>query len=91
MRIGNIKYFNLYLLILFSFIVRIAAVYHYGDAEIEHEWKELLINLYNNGVLSLHQFDGKIIPSVFMPPLYVYFLYTLKLFTPENFDLIKII
>jgi len=71
--------------------VRIAAVYHYGDAEIEHEWKELLINLYNNGVLSLHQFDGKIIPSVFMPPLYVYFLYTLKLFTPENFDLIKII
>ena len=91
MSIGNKNYFNLYLLILFSFIVRIAAIHHYGDVEIEYEWKELLNNLYNSGVLSLYQFDGKFIPSVFMPPLYVYFLYALKLFTPENVDLIKVI
>ena len=35
MSIGNKNYFNLYLLILFSFIVRIAAIHHYGDVEIE--------------------------------------------------------
>ena len=91
MRIGNKNYFNLYLLILFSFLVQIAAVYYHGDTEIEHEWKILLENLYNSGALSLHQFEGKFIPSVFMPPLYVYFLYALKLFTPENVDLIKVI
>ena len=59
MRIGNIKYFNLYLLILFSFIVRIAAVYHYGDAEIEHEWKELLINLYNNALTRINNMTNR--------------------------------
>ena len=91
MSIGNKNYFNLYLLILFSFIVRIAAIHHYGDVEIEYEWKILIHNLYNNGVLSLHEFDGKFIQSVFMPPLYVYFLYTLKLFTPANIDLIKVL
>ena len=91
MNIANKNYFNLYLLILFSFLVRVIAVYYYGDAEIEYEWKTLLNNLYNNGVLSIYKFDDKFVPSAFMPPLYAYFLFTLKLLVPENVYLIKVV
>ena len=99
MKINIKNYYNLYLLIAFSFLLRIIAIHYYGDKSIDHEWGSLLNNLYNNGVLSL-QFElnpyviyegNKLIPSVFMPPLYVFFLYLLKLLTPTNIELVKVV
>ena len=77
--------------IIFSFILRIVAVYFYGDTTIEYEWETLLKNLNEHGVLSLYSFDGKQIPSVFMPPLYILFLFILSFFSPENIELAKIV
>ena len=88
----NIKnYFNLHLLIIFSFLIRIMAVYYYGDERLEYEWSILLNNLYNHGILALNSFEGKLIPSVYMPPLYIFFLFLLKLITPESFELVQVI
>ena len=88
----NIKYNqNLYLLLVFSFIIRIVAVYYYGDTTIEYEWKTILKNLNEHGTLSLYSFDGRQAPSVFMPPLYIFFLFTINFFTPENIKLAKIV
>lgn len=88
----NIKYNqNLYLLLVFSFIIRIVAVYYYGDTTIEYEWKTILKNLNEHGTLSLYSFDGWQVPSVFMPPLYIFFLFTINFFTPENIKLAKIV
>ena len=71
-RISN--YFNLWTLIILTFVIRVVAAYYFGDAGLEQEWLVLFKNLYNHGVLSLRSFDGNLIPSVFMPPLYVFFI-----------------
>ena len=83
--------FNLYFLIIITLAIRIIAVYYIGDEKLEHEWLILFRNLYNHGVLSLRSFDGNFIPSVFMPPLYVFFIYFLKIISPESIELTKII
>ena len=83
--------FNLYFLIIITLAIRIIAVYYIGDDKLEHEWLILFRNLYNHGVLSLQSFDGNFIPSVFMPPLYVFFIYFLKIISPESIELAKII
>ena len=82
----NFKKFNdvSYLLIL-SFFVGLLTIYYYGDTSIENEWSTLLDNLYSHGTLAFRSFDGNLIPSVYMPPLYVYFLYLIKIFNPDFF------
>ena len=91
MKIKDESHIVLGLLIVFALTIRIIAVYLYGDTVLEYEWQILLNNLYNNGVLSLHSFNEKFIPSAFMPPLYVFFLYILKLATPENIQFTNIV
>ena len=39
--------------------------------------------------LSYRSFDDELIPSVYMPPLYVYYLYCVDFITPKNFNLVK--
>ena len=85
-RISN--YFNLWTLIILTFVIRVVAAYYFGDAGLEQEWLVLFKNLYNHGVLSLRSFDGNLIPSVFMPPLYVFFILFLKIISPENVELV---
>ncbi len=88
----NLKFFyNIPSLLLFSFLLRGIATYYLGDTEIENEWLLLFRNLYDNGTLSFRMFEGNSIPSVYMPPLYVFFLYFLKLISPENIPFIKFI
>ena len=88
----NLKFFyNVPFLLLFSFLLRSIATYYFGDTEIEHEWLLLFRNLYNNGTLSFRVFDGNLIPSVYMPPLYAFFLLFLKLISPGSIEFIKFI
>ena len=61
----------------------------YGDLNLENEWGVLFNNLKNNGVLAYISLEGYLIPSVYMPPLYVYFIYLVDLVTPDNFDLVR--
>ena len=85
----NIKnYYNLQLLLIFSFILRVIATYYYGDNKLAYEWSILFNNLYNSGTLAMHSFDGELVPSVYMPPLYVFFIFLIKHITPENVELV---
>ena len=87
MKIVIKNYLMLYLLIIFSFLIRIVVVYHYGDIRLENEWGILVNNLYNHGKLSLYSFDGNFIPSTLMPPLYVFFIFLIKIIIPDNIDI----
>jgi 4-amino-4-deoxy-L-arabinose transferase-like glycosyltransferase len=80
-------FFNLPVLMILSVIMRFIATYFYGDDVLEYEWLTLLRNLNNYGIISLEKF----IPSVFMPPLYLFVLYVLQFITPENFELVKVV
>ena len=75
---------GLFYLLTLSFFLRLAAIYYYGDISIDNEWSTLLENLSKHKTLSFRSFDGILIPSVYMPPLYAFFLYFVKFFSPEN-------
>ncbi len=92
------------LLIFLSIISRLIAMYFFPDTRLDNEWGKLVHNLEISGILginvviddytALHKFaesSDVVLPSIFMPPLYVYFIYFVKLLSANLFDLIKII
>ena len=70
----------LILLIILSIFIRIPVILIFGDSALENEWKILVNNLITNGTLSLINFDDFLLPNLFMPPLYSYYLYILSFF-----------
>ena len=62
-------------LIVASFLIRILTVYFIKDTHIEHEWSHLLNNLIEHKSYSFRSFNGELVPSVLIPPLYAFFLY----------------
>ena len=91
----------LILLSVFSFLIRIPIIIFLGAATVENEWESLLYNLINHKVLSLGEsavaapgtitFDGFLLPNLWMPPLYSYYLYVFSFFNLENQSFILLI
>ena len=92
------------LLLTFSLLARLLAMYLIGDTEIENEWKILLHNLSEKGVLGFYvisensvvipKMAGKtdiVLPSVFMPPLYAYIIFIFKYFFSNFLNYVNLI
>ena len=75
-------------LIIFSFFARVASVLIYGDTIIYNEWNILLNNLIDYKTYSFYTFEDQLIPSTYMPPLYPFLLYFLKII---SFDLVNLL
>ena len=95
--------FTILNILLISLVIRILFSIFYSDLELKNEWAILVHNLEVTGVLGLNvnidnfyaspKFaspDEIVLPSVFMPPLYAYFIFILKVFT-DFLNYIKII
>ena len=78
------KYFSIYSIIFLGLIARTIITIFYADIGIDNEWRGMLINLYENGILSIRSVNGSPVPNLFMPPLYPIFLYGLKLVFLKN-------
>ena len=79
-------------LFLISIFSRIPVIVMFGDTSLEHEWQHLVYNLINNGKLVWQTFDnGFLLPNLWMPPLYAYYLYAFSFFGLENQDYIFLI
>lgn len=89
MKLINKHFYNIFLAISISFILRLLLLDSYGDHSFENEWGILFNNLKNSGVLAYRSFEDNLIPSVYMPPLYVYFIFIVDLIKPEVFNLIN--
>lgn len=72
-------YKKLGLIIFVGAILRVIAIFFFGDDEVANEWGIILNNLEQNKILSVRSVDGVPVPNIFMPPLYPLFLYVLKL------------
>ena len=88
MKLSNYYKYNIIIVISISIILRLLLIDSYADQSLVNEWGILFDNLKNNGVLAF-SFDGVLIPSVYMPPLYIFFIYLVDLITPDYFDLVK--
>ena len=79
-------------LILFSAFIRIPVILIYGDSNLEHEWELLVNNLIEHGQLVYEIFDnGMLLPNLWMPPLYTYYLYCFSFFGLEDQNYIRLI
>ena len=79
-------------LILFSAFIRIPVILIYGDPNLEHEWELLVNNLIEHGQLVYEIFDnGMLLPNLWMPPLYAYYLYCFSFFGLEDQNYIRFI
>ena len=70
----------LMLIILFSFLIRIPVILIYGDTSLENEWKIIVENLVEHKILAFRNFDGYLLPNLYMPPLYPIYLYLFSFF-----------
>ena len=90
-KIIKFKFSILFFLILISFIIRLMAVLLYGDDKIDNEWNVLLENLYNYKIYAYHKFENKLIPTSYMPPLYPFVLFFLKILSFEKINMLYLI
>ena len=79
--LSKTKIYFLTWLILLSFLLRLISVYFVRDINIEHEWHILLDNLIKYRSYSFYTFNDQLIPSVLLPPIYLFFLYFVKIVT----------
>ena len=89
MKLFDKYFYNIFIIISISIILRFYLIDKYGDNILEYEWKTLFYNLKDNGTLSFRTFNGELIPSVYMPPLYIYFIYIVDFFIFKNANLVK--
>jgi hypothetical protein len=82
-----------FLAILFSitFLIRVPIIYLYGDINLENEWLILFNNLTKYQTLALITFDDFLVPNLWMPPLYAYYLYFLSFLNLEGKSFINLV
>jgi len=83
--------FTIFLLIIFSALIRIPVIIIFGDTNLENEWLQLVNSLINQKGLSMHTLEGLLLPNLWMPPLYAYYLYLLSFFNLDQQNYILLI
>ena len=79
------------LLFFFSLFARIPVILILGDVTLDNEWGILLYNLINHNTLSLQSFGEYLLPNLWLPPLYAYYLYLLSFFNFENQNFVLLV
>jgi len=82
-------YFFIFLF-LFSLLIRLPVILLFGDTSLVNEWENLVHNLITHGKLT-YDLDGFLLPNLYMPPLYAYYLYFFSFFNLENKNYIILI
>ena len=96
--------FTIYNLLIFSLIVRFIFAIFYSDKTLENEWGIIFHNYqvagifgYNvviNDFLALPNMakpGDVVLPTVFMPPLYFYYIYSFKFLTNDFFYIVNLV
>jgi len=87
----NKETYLLFFLFLFSFLIRIPVIFIFGDTRLDNEWEIIVNNLTDYGKFSLVNFGDFFVPSLFMPPLYAFYLYFFKIFHFNNEIYIQVV
>ena len=87
----NSKFSLLFFLIFSSFLARFVTAYFVGDRVIDNEWSVLVNNLINYKAFAFYASNDLIIPSAYMPPIYPFFLYLIKIITFDKIDFLSLI
>jgi len=78
------------LIIFFSFLLKLTFILFFHEKGLSDEWLILFKNYLNNKSYSYYIFDGRYIPSSYMPPLYLFFLYFSKIISLDMFNFLYV-
>ena len=82
---------------------KINIFFYFSDTAIENEWRILFHNLSETGTLGINiikdnivspglaKAGEKVLPSAFMPPLYVFYIYLINILSLGKIELVKLI
>ena len=87
----KINYNSFFRIILILSAIKILFSIYLGDEAIDMEWGIINQNLVNFGEFSYYEIDSNRIPSIYMPPLYSYFLYSFSFLNLDQFFTTKLI
>ncbi len=76
------------LILCSSFVFKIIFVFFFHGKNLTNEWSILLYNLENFKIFSYYVIEGQNIPSSYMPPLYLIFLFISKVLSFNLFNFI---
>ena len=74
-----------------SFVAKILVVLFFHEKNLSNEWSILFDNFERLKIYSYYTLEGQNIPSSYMPPLYLMFLYGSKLLSFELFNFIYVV
>jgi hypothetical protein len=89
--LNSINKKNFFFLIVISFFFKVLFSYFYGDYILKNEWEILYKNLVDNKILSYNYINGEAVPNLYMPILYVLFLYPFSILNLNIFYTVKTI
>ena len=91
-------------LLFASFFIRVLVAYFYSDNILRNEWSMILHNYKISGIFGFNvvinenlaipkfaEIGEKVLPTVFMPPLYLYFIYFIKTLSNDFINLASLI
>jgi|TARA_B110000444_G_scaffold230293_1_gene237407 hypothetical protein len=96
-------FYNISIVILSSLIIRIFFFFNFSDLVLDNEWGILFHNLNTTGTLGLNvvindlvaakhaEAGDTVLPSAFMPPLYVFYIYVINFFFSESINLVNLV
>ena len=98
------KHKEIIYLLFISFVVRVFVSYFYSDTVLRNEWSMILHNYQTSGIFGFNvvisdslaipkfaEIGERVLPTAFMPPLYLYFIYFVKNLSNELVGLAPLI
>ena len=96
--------FSILNLLILSLIIRIASYFFYGDYGLTNEWERILHNKEISDIFGFYvaineyvaqpklaEIGERVLPSVYMPPLYYYFIYLIKFISSDFLTTSKLV
>ena len=94
----------IYQIIIISLFTRFFCAYFYADTELANEWGLILHNFNTSGVFGVNvalseyhaipkfaEIGEKVLPTIFMPPLYFYFIYFIDFLSLNFFNTVNLL
>ena len=92
------------LIIFFGLLIRLIAAPFFADGDLKNEWAILLHNFNISGIYGYNvvvneyfaipkfaEISEVVLPSVFMPPLYFFFIYTVDVIAGDYLNVVKLL
>ena len=85
------RYNKLYIILALSTLVKAISVFIFHEKALSDEWLVLFNNFEKYKIYSYYFLEGKQLPSSYMPPVYLFFLYLNKLLSLNLFNFLYLV